>query len=363
MAASWFDAKTYGYRQKIIIGLALGLVIAQLLTAATSSAVVETILGVLLLLVLTSYAIARVQDFRDERGRFTLKLAFGNLWALFKFVFRRDRAQSDGDPAPARRFAQLCLWIGGAALALRSLLVIIGGSWRWFNGAGTPDLDLFLSLLLLGWLPFGYGAYAFTADLWRRFFGRVDVERDVPDGPAANREILTTDLQRLPPALDLVGPNASGAAAVHAIQDPVLKKIVTALPQWRPRKSRYEAEYQAALGRFLRRHLRGHSIQEQFPLQDRDRDARVRRRRIDFVVDNAIAIELKPRIERADASQRAIGQVREYAEMWGKRGPVLLLIVETPPGFDSSFAVRDLAIRDGSAAATMVVAAGHRVNA
>ena len=67
--------------------------------------------------------------------------------------------------------------------------------------------------------------------------------------------------------------------------------------------------------------------------------------------------------ERAESGKGGGGEVREYGEMWSERGTVLLLIVETPTGFEKSFAARQLAIRDASAAATMVVAAGRRVEA
>ena len=362
-AASWFDATTYGRRQKIVAALAIALVVTQIWTAVSDSATVESAVGTVLMVVLLAYAIARVQDFRDEDRRFTMRVALGNLWALARFLTRRDPSQADEEPPPGRRLARICLSLGVSLLATRSLLVLLGGTWRWVSGDKTPLLNDLTDIALIAWIPFLYAIYVFTAEWRRRLFGTGDDERGPGPEPKASREILSTDVQRLPHALDLVGPNASGVAAVDAIQDPVLRKLVTALPRWRPGQSRYEAEYQAALGRFLRRHLRGHTIEEQFPLKDLDQDSRPRRRRIDFVIDGTIALELKPRLERADTGQRAVGQVREYAEMWRERGPVLLLIVETPTGFEKSFAARQLAIRDASAAATMVVAAGRRVEA
>lgn len=361
-AAARFDAQTYGHRRHVISGLAVVLVIAQFVSLTRGSIAFEWFVGTILLVVLFAYALARVQDFRDESGQFTPKVAIGNLVALVRFVLRRDESKEDDDiPTSSSTLPRRLLEIGLAVLALRSLLLVIGGTWRWMSGASTPTLDTVLGLMLLAWLPVVYGGYKLLSELSLRIFGRRSAEPELALEPVASAEVAVADVVRLPHALDLVGTNARDREALHAIQDPVLKKIVAELPHWRPRKTTYEAEYQAALARFLRRRLRGHAINEQFPLQDFDRSARPRRRRVDIVIDDTIAIEIKPRIDRAGDIQRAVGQVREYAEMWQGRGPMILLVCETRADFESTFAVRQLALRDPAMATTMVVAAGVRV--
>ncbi|MBK8265293.1 MAG: hypothetical protein IPK80_28690 [Nannocystis sp.] len=78
-AASRFDAATFGHRRKILLLLGGALVIAQIVTATVGSAKLEIFIGTALLLVLAAYGLARVQDFRDESGRFTIRLVVGNL--------------------------------------------------------------------------------------------------------------------------------------------------------------------------------------------------------------------------------------------------------------------------------------------
>ncbi|MBK8265291.1 MAG: hypothetical protein IPK80_28675 [Nannocystis sp.] len=235
---------------------------------------------------------------------------------------------------------------------------MIGGVWRWTTGSSTPSLNGFLGLLLFAWIPLTIASYFVMGDLWRRL---LSGERRTASEHPANAELTRADLKRLPASLDLVGTSARDRDAAKAIADPVLRKIVEALPRWRPTQTRYEAQYQAALARFLRRHLRGHDIEEQFPLEGLDQNARTRRRRVDIVIDRTIAIEIKPRIDRSADIHRTVGQVREYSEMWGTRGPVLLLVCETAANFEASFAARSLANREGGRGAAMVIAAGIRV--
>ena len=359
--ASWFDAWTYGQRGRIVVALAAALVVGQIITLVIGKPTLELLVGVIFLCVLGAYGLARVQDFRDDSGRFTLRVIIGNLWALVRFVTTRDEGQEDGSGSPEHKWARRLFMAGGGILALRSLLSVPSGVWSWVTGASTPALDNLLSWLLLAWLPLGYGGYVLMGGLWRRFLRGGGSSDELSLESPANAVTSSADLRRLPAALDLVGTKARDRDAANAIEDPVLRKIVEALPHWRPKRSRYEAEYQAALGRFLRRRLRGHAVAEQFPLKDFDQNAHLRRRRVDIVVDETIAIEIKPRISRSADIHRTIGQVREYSEMWGGRGPVLLLVCETPSDFESTFAVRQLAIRDGEmSATTMVVAAGIR---
>lgn len=56
------------------------------------------------------------------------------------------------------------------------------------------------------------------------------------------------------------------------------------------------------------------------------------RRRVDLVVDDEVAMELKYEIHQKGAAERdrVIGQIETYANIWGTNGPVLLFLAGTP---------------------------------
>lgn len=54
-------------------------------------------------------------------------------------------------------------------------------------------------------------------------------------------------------------------------------------------------------------------------------------RRVDLVVNDVIAIEVKWMAQRVTEIDRARSQVREYAKVWTARGPVLLVAVGVDP--------------------------------
>lgn len=82
------------------------------------------------------------------------------------------------------------------------------------------------------------------------------------------------------------------------------------------------------------------------------------RGRIDVVVDDVLAIELKRALRASSEADRAVGQVFKYAASW-RKGPVILLLCEAPWDFAEQPLVRRLGELHAIGRAVFVVAAGR----
>jgi hypothetical protein len=85
------------------------------------------------------------------------------------------------------------------------------------------------------------------------------------------------------------------------------------------------------------------------------------RRRVDLLIEESIAIEMKYALHEKGAGERdrARSQIERYAQMWGQAGPVLLFLASTPrTGAErfSDFAAHWNAHLDGSQAPVVVIA-------
>ena len=98
-----------------------------------------------------------------------------------------------------------------------------------------------------------------------------------------------------------------------------VRRLLESLHAWRPSRCATEADVQASLHRHLRR--RGHRV----ALEVHMREAQ---RRIDVVVDERTAIELKLKLDKVGSRDRATHQVQDYARHWPGKGPVLLLVMD-----------------------------------
>lgn len=127
------------------------------------------------------------------------------------------------------------------------------------------------------------------------------------------------------PEIVRVHPSAGGPM-LSAFQGEIVHRFVNSVTTWR---SPFPTANEAVVGISIEGHLRqlGHQVEGQF--HARDRHGLVK---IDFVVDERIAVELKVNLHEKGASERdrAIEQVRRYAVIWRDRGPVFLLLIGTP---------------------------------
>lgn len=162
--------------------------------------------------------------------------------------------------------------------------------------------------------------------------------------------IALRSTQGVPFVLDAFAGTVHGVPAELGI-------LLDHLSRWRPRQLDSEAAYEASLKRFLQRELPGTKVERQHWLQGAD-GRRVGK--LDLVVDDVLAIELK-RLLRSSEADRAVGQIWKYAEAW-TQGPVLLLLCETRPDFaQAAFVDRVGQLRE-KGQPLFIVAAGRRVS-
>ena len=161
--------------------------------------------------------------------------------------------------------------------------------------------------------------------------------------------VALRDIRNLPFVIDTFDPDGNGAPVE-------LQVLLHHIARWKPRHQDSEAAYEASLKRFLQRELPGAKVERQQSLQTSD--GRMVGK-VDLVVDDVLAIELK-RLLRSSEADRAVGQVWKYAEAW-TRGPVMLLLCETRAGFArAGFIDRIGELRDRGRP-LFVVAAGRRL--
>jgi hypothetical protein len=155
--------------------------------------------------------------------------------------------------------------------------------------------------------------------------------------------------QALPFVLDVRNAETSYDALPLA-----LRPLAITLSEWRPREQEREAGYERSLVRFLKKRLPGVEARTQQPFEAEDGS----RGRIDVVVDDVLAIELKRGLRASAEADRAVGQIFKYAASW-KNGPVILVLCEASWDFAQQPMIRRLAELHALGRAVFVVAAGR----
>jgi hypothetical protein len=175
-------------------------------------------------------------------------------------------------------------------------------------------------------------------------------QRRTPQADSFKRAaVALRDTRDLPFVIDTFDRDGNAAPAE-------LQVLLHHIARWKPRHQDSEAAYEASLKRFLQRELPGAKVERQQALQTSD--GRMVGK-VDLVVDDVLAIELK-RLLRSSEADRAVGQVWKYAEAW-THGPVMLLLCETRAGFaQAGFIDRIGELRDRGRP-LFVVAAGRRL--
>lgn len=348
--AERFDAFTYGYRLPILYVLSGIYCITAILTAVLGRFAGEgPALGVFFFVLLT-YGLARLSMFRTEDGRWTWRTALQGLrggwrrtWDWIK-DYRELPAAEKTDT-----LASLATTGGCIAIAVRA-----GFVW-----ALAPKGSIFfMAWAGLGWLAIAFGFYELykTRSLRK---GRPQL------GPADQGGALVPATSGdLPAVIDLVRDSASELQRARGAYGAYLADLLEVLSTWNPRPRGdppLEADYQASLHRHLRKHRPGLKIERERPIRS---DIEGTRRRIDLAIDDCVVIEMKRSLKRTAEADRAFHQIRAYAKEWSDKGPVLLVLCETPPGFaqvlDLKGKMQELRANNYNVVA---VAAGRRASA
>jgi len=342
-AAERADAVTYGHRLTIIYTLSCIYCMSVIASTIWTLPLVERGALTVFFMVLGVYGLARLDAFRAEDGRWTWSAAFRGL----RGALGRARdwfADWRELPVEARRtsLTSILVMVGCLAVAVR-------GGFEWVL---APRNSMFFMIwAFVGWSAIVVGLYR-----WYHAPRRPRAK----ELPAANA--LCARASGLPAVIDLVRDREGALQRARAGTDDYLYSLLVVLADWkpRPRGEPLEADYHDSLHRFLRKRVPHMQVERERPIKAAVEGSR---RRLDLAIDGRVAIELKRHIRRAADSDRAYGQVREYAKAW-PHGPVFLVLCETSDDFAQQRGLQST-MEELRAAnhAVVAIAAGRRARA
>ncbi len=195
------------------------------------------------------------------------------------------------------------LWVGALLLTVSRILRLFGLRDDILGVAGT----IVFLLGLFVWI--GRYVAAHSAGVRARL-----VALELPD-----RDAVAKEIEQLPPVINCRDRRAVEDAQRHA-EHPLVRQTIRVVSEWKPRRRSSEVEYRKQLARFIGRHLPQAMPREEYAVTS---DGRVRR--LDLVVGDYVAIELKRRTDTSSLD-RAHGQVSEYLRIWRK--PMLVILCD-----------------------------------
>jgi hypothetical protein len=330
------DAATYGHR--LLYLLLAGTAVLAAKTFVTEI-YVPTLFAYCVLLYLM--LLARVWWVREETGAWTWR-CFGE--RSFGAVRDSVKAFVHAEGLSLQYVTeQLQLVFFACGMGLAVLAPPLGALARGVSNPGA--VTEFLSTLELAgkWLF----AVGFLPWLLKRLRGRSAAAKDfkrasvaLARGEALGTVPLVIDLRQSVPL------SADVPSEFHP--------LLNTLAQWKPRASEREAGYERSLVRFLERNVPGIDAQTQLPFEADDGT----RGRIDVVLDDVVAIELKRDLRASSEADRAVGQIIKYAASW-RKGPVILLLVEASEEIADFPVLRRIAELREQGRSLFVVAAGR----
>jgi hypothetical protein len=129
--------------------------------------------------------------------------------------------------------------------------------------------------------------------------------------------------------LDFINESDIATGMVQRVDNPMLQNLLNHLSTWKPRRSfEYEDEYQGSLHRHLKMNMPEAEAKREFPVRLKGSN---KPRRIDIVVADCVAIEMKRDFYKAGEIQRAKGQLGENVQTWSK-GPIILVVCDVEKG-------------------------------
>lgn len=340
-AAWWLDRTTYGRQLPVVCVLGSIVWGSQHFATGAYPWALFAYCGLLYFLLL-----ARLWWIREDDGSWTWRRfserTFGAAAAALNGLLHREEFSLRA------LLEDLQLVLVATGLALVVLAPPLGALTRFFlSGSGelrAGFLDLLETVQTIGQGLFGAGALSWLAQWLRRRSAKTVAFKNAARSLA--RPGVATEL---PFVLDVRDPTASYDALPAE-----LRTLAVTLSAWRPREQEREAGYERSLVRFLKKSLPGVDARTQQPFEAEDGS----RGRIDVVVDDVLAIELKRALRASSEADRAVGQVFKYAASW-RKGPVILLLCEAPWDFAEQPLVRRLGELHAIGRAVFVVAAGR----
>lgn len=344
-AAAWFDVKLYGYRSLVLVGLAGMVVLLRLVHLAAYAVALP-----LFALVAYFMLLARLWSLRGEDGTWSVN-AFVERAGAFAENLIESLRELPVTPLNEhlRRLRGQAIGLGLVLLAVvPPVRLLVLRSLEAF-GLSTNDssaMETLATTEVVGFALVGAGALiAFFR--WHRMRGSKF-------GNHLSRLRRTfTQTDGVPAVFD-VWKLPEGTSGVVA--DPEFQRLLQVLRTWRPREHRLEAAYEASLMRHLRKYFTRVEIDNQVPLRTPDGQ---RAGRVDIVLDNTVAVELKRALTSTEAD-RALGQVWKYLEGWS-RGPVVLLLCVTKDGFELGMLPKHISALRQHGHYVFAVAAGRRI--
>ena len=113
---------------------------------------------------------------------------------------------------------------------------------------------------------------------------------------------------------------------LNAKNPELFNDFIKSLQKWYPRNCTDEDDFQNSFHRNLKRNIPYASIEREYRIET-DKTDRRKDRKADIVINGTILIEMKKDFQ-VTATDRATTQVWNYSELWGDKGPVILLLCE-----------------------------------
>jgi hypothetical protein len=346
-ASEAIDRVFDGYRLRSLVG-ALGIAGMSLaLNRVVESRAVElvaTLSGILLLYLVWLMAFAFVGNLRDATGRWSGSVVVERLAAFVRGVWAEIETIGD---APVHIRWRLAMTVGSVltlgTFAFANILVVI------MRGvgdlAGKKDLVAATeAAAAYGWL----GALV-TGLVGVGWWRSLPTTRAIETFDNDEARELTSQLPAIV-TLNAGKPPPKGDTFLH--------ELLEVFATWRPRTWPTEADYQLALKRHLERKLPGVSI---------EREKRVGPSRshgiADFLIGDAVILELKKGFRKSAEIDRAMGQMDKYAVGHPDK-PALLVIFEAVDAdiLDAPVTPRLVAMHTQKAAITVRMPVSSRVS-
>jgi hypothetical protein len=348
------DAWIYGKHGIIFVCCALFVVIAQIINLFTSAFWLEILAIVIFFSSLLFLPFLRLCSLRDEDGRWQFRRALVRIKSSFTGVW--EYTVNFFHMSWAERLAMLAKIVLVGALVVIAIKALVQLGYEGALVAGLiEEIPLWLKLIaVLAWLGLIFSA-VFLIHRWlsvKLLLGKYMRSGSISLGAAKN------SINSLPPVLDYINQPDQAMTLAQQIQDPMLQKLLTQFGKWKPRKAyEYEDEYQGALYRHLKMYMPEAKAQREYPIKT---EHMKRKGRIDVVLADFVAIEMKRDLRGAGCAQRASGQMMQYAGTWAKKGPLILLVCNSSPGHLEHNMMPTISTLRSQGVAAIAIAAGSR---
>ncbi len=273
--------------------------------------------------------LAWVSGWRDDTGRWTGKRAISRLKTYY-YTFR-DTAKTTRTTSRDEILYNLGWWLFFGALGWKSLQILsifIRKPIQSFTGHTMIRYIRFENFTYKWfWLPLITGVvimvilYRSNPNILKR------IKNDIIHLFGRRRGHGSRDVIRLNTSSDKLVLNTKKHEHVsHAMAESSSKlfnDFISALHNWHPEKCKYEYEYQDLLYRHLKNAMPHSEVELEFPIGDNEHG---NKGRADIVIDETIMIEMKRGDRSTSSTDRAVGQITRYSEIWSNRGPVVLLL-------------------------------------